>query len=101
MPWVIAGLMVIFATYRSTRKLSLFGESSGNLPRPFFIASAVWIARSQLSPTRPMACESLENMEMTPMSWSTFSAAMVSGRTAALGERHVRRHLWDSDCGRP
>src|SRR6478752_3193700 len=31
MPWVIAGLMVIFATSRSTRKLPLFGESDGTL----------------------------------------------------------------------
>ncbi len=28
-----------------------------------------------------MAWESLENIEMTPRSWSTFSAAMVSART--------------------
>ena len=49
-------------------------------PRPFFMVSAVWIVRSQLSPTRPIACESLENIEMTPMSWSTFSAAIVSAR---------------------
>ena len=48
---------------------------------PVFIASAVWIARSQFSPMRPIACESLENIEMTPMSCSTFSAAMVSART--------------------
>ncbi len=30
---------------------------------------------------RPIACESLENMEIAPRSWSTFSAAMVSART--------------------
>jgi hypothetical protein len=43
--------------------------------------SAVCIARSQFSPIRPIACESDENIEMTPMSWSTFSAAIVSTRT--------------------
>jgi hypothetical protein len=30
---------------------------------------------------RPIACESLENVEMTPMSCKTFSAAIVSART--------------------
>ena len=29
---------------------------------------------------RPIACESLENIEITPRSCSTFSAAMVSAR---------------------
>ena len=33
-----------------------------------FIASAVWMQRSQHSPMRPMACESLENIEITPRS---------------------------------
>ena len=68
MPCVIAGLIVIFATYRRTRKLSLPGASSGSLPRPVFIASAVWMHRNQHSPMRPIACESLENIEITPRS---------------------------------
>ncbi len=81
MPCDIAGLMVIFATYRRTRKLSLPGASSGSFPRPVFIASAVWMQRSQHSPMRPWpACESLENIEMTPRSCKTFSAAIVSPR---------------------
>ena len=50
-------------------------------PRALFMQSAVWMARSQFSPTRPIACESLPMIEMTPMSWSTFSAAIVSART--------------------
>jgi len=43
--------------------------------------SAVWIARRKVSPTRPIACESLEMIEIRPMSWSTPSAAIVSART--------------------
>ena len=93
MPWVIAGLIVTLATYRSTRKLSLPGASSGSAPRAAFIASAVWIARSQFSPTRPIACESLEIIEITPMSCSTFSAAIVSARTRLSANDDVRRDL--------
>ncbi|CAM5366498.1 hypothetical protein SGRI78S_01932 [Streptomyces griseus subsp. griseus] len=42
---------------------------------------AVWKARVTDSPIRPMAWESEENMLMTPRSWSTDSAAIVSART--------------------
>ena len=81
MPCVIAGLIVTLATNLRTRKLSLPGASSGSGPRTFFMWSAVWIARRKVSPTRPMACESLEMIEIRPMSWSTPSAAIVSART--------------------
>ena len=60
--------------------MSLPLASSGSLPRPVFIASAVWIVRSQHSPMRPIACESLDIIEITPMSCRTFSAAIVSAR---------------------
>ena len=60
--------------------MSLPFASSGSLPRPVFIASAVWMVRSQHSPIRPIACESLDIIEITPRSCSTFSAAIVSAR---------------------
>jgi hypothetical protein len=44
------------------------------------IELAASLQRSQHSPMRPMACESLENIEITPRSCRTFSAAMVSAR---------------------
>ncbi len=83
MPCVMAGLMVYFDTYRFTRKLSLrllSCSSSGNGPRCFFILSAVCHVRVMTSPTRPIAWESELIMEISPISCSTSSAPMVSGR---------------------
>ncbi len=42
---------------------------------------AIWKVRINDSPTRPIACESDDTIEMIPKSWNTFSAACVSGRT--------------------
>ena len=42
---------------------------------------AVWKARCQDSPTRPIAWESELKMLIRPRSWKTVSAAMVSART--------------------
>ena len=80
--------------------MSLPEASSGSGPRARFMASAVWMARRKVSPTRPIAWESLENIEMTPMSWSTFSAAMVSARTRlsanATSEGTLGLRLWQT-----
>mmetsp|Transcript_16769 Transcript_16769/g.36966 ORF Transcript_16769/g.36966 Transcript_16769/m.36966 type:complete len:207 (-) Transcript_16769:1643-2263(-) len=81
MPCATAGLMVYFAIYRLMRALSLpLSASAGRGPRCCFILSAVCQVRMMTSPTRPMAWESEEMMEMAPMSWRMSSAAMVSPR---------------------
>ena len=80
MPWVIAGFTVILAKYRFIRTLSLSPDSSGSLPRTFFMQSAVCQLRTVTSPTLPMAWLSEDIMLITPMSWSTSSAAIVSRR---------------------
>mmetsp|Transcript_5078 Transcript_5078/g.20381 ORF Transcript_5078/g.20381 Transcript_5078/m.20381 type:complete len:458 (+) Transcript_5078:528-1901(+) len=81
MPCATAGLMVYLAMYRFTRKLSPFSEeSSGSAPRCAFILAAVCHVRVTTSPTRPIACESEDMIEMAPMSCRMSSAAMVSFR---------------------
>ena len=77
----MAGLIVILAIYRNTRKLSFWSESSFRRPQAFFIYEAIWNVRRNDSPTRPIACESDVTIEMTPKSCRIFSAACVSGRT--------------------
>ena len=61
----MAGLIVIFAIYRSTRKLSFWSESSFKRPQAFFIYEAIWNVRRNDSPTRPIACESLDTIDNT------------------------------------
>mmetsp|Transcript_85820 Transcript_85820/g.205700 ORF Transcript_85820/g.205700 Transcript_85820/m.205700 type:complete len:205 (+) Transcript_85820:297-911(+) len=79
MPCARAGLMVYLATYLLMRVLSL-SVSSGSGPLCCFILEAVCHVRQMTSPTRPMACESEEIIEMAPRSCSMSSAAMVSPR---------------------
>ncbi|MNR36252.1 hypothetical protein D3C85_1541500 [compost metagenome] len=50
------------------------------MPRCAAILCAVCQVRMMTSPTRPMACESLEIIEKAPRSWRMSSAAMVSRR---------------------
>src|SRR6185295_10906911 len=52
----------------------------GSLPRWPFILCAVCQQRMTISPTRPIACESLLNMLIAPRSCRMSSAAMVSLR---------------------
>mmetsp|Transcript_9643 Transcript_9643/g.23804 ORF Transcript_9643/g.23804 Transcript_9643/m.23804 type:complete len:223 (-) Transcript_9643:2446-3114(-) len=83
MPCATAGLMVYLAMYRLIRKLSHPGPtaaSSGRLPRCSFILAAVCQVRVMTSPTRPIACESDDMMEIAPMSCRMSSAAIVSAR---------------------
>ncbi|SLE54443.1 Uncharacterised protein [Mycobacteroides abscessus subsp. massiliense] len=83
MPWVIAGQIVYFATYRRTRLLSFSlgpDGSPGSAPRRFFITCAVCHVRITTSPMRPMAWLSLPIIEIAPISCSRSSAAMVDGR---------------------
>mmetsp|Transcript_71493 Transcript_71493/g.167459 ORF Transcript_71493/g.167459 Transcript_71493/m.167459 type:complete len:206 (-) Transcript_71493:904-1521(-) len=79
-PCARAGLIVYLATYRLIRVLSLPLASSGSGPRCSFIFEAVCQVRQITSPTRPIACESEEIMEIAPMSCRMSSAAMVSPR---------------------
>ena len=64
--------------------------SSASCPRCSFILAAVCHVRVTTSPTRPIACESEDIMEIAPMSWRMSSAAMVSAR---YGLEHVARHV--------
>mmetsp|Transcript_125600 Transcript_125600/g.349746 ORF Transcript_125600/g.349746 Transcript_125600/m.349746 type:complete len:216 (-) Transcript_125600:1998-2645(-) len=81
MPCATAGLMVYLAMYRLMRVLSLpVPLSSGKGPRCCRIFAAVCHVRVTTSPTRPMACESEDMMEMAPRSCRMSSAAMVSPR---------------------
>mmetsp|Transcript_19704 Transcript_19704/g.59666 ORF Transcript_19704/g.59666 Transcript_19704/m.59666 type:complete len:317 (-) Transcript_19704:1234-2184(-) len=71
--------------------------SSGSAPRWTFILCAVCHVRVTTSPMRPMAWESLEMMEMAPMSCSTSSAAMVSPRmrdSAKATSSAISRERW-------
>src|ERR1041385_7988913 len=77
-PWVIAGLIVIFARYLLTRTLSLPFVSPLNLPVIFFILSAVCQALMVTSPTLPIAWLSDEYILSAPISCNTSSAAIVS-----------------------
>lgn len=54
--------------------------SSSRAPRCRFILSAVCQVRHTTSPTRPIACESDDMIEMAPMSCRMSSAAIVSPR---------------------
>ncbi len=65
------------------RKLSLRAPpvaSSGSGPRCCFILCAVCQVRVITSPTRPIACESLDIMLIAPRSCRMSSAAIVSRR---------------------
>ena len=55
-------------------------ESPARAPRCTFILCAVCQVRVTTSPMRPMACESLDIMLITPRSCRMSSAAMVSCR---------------------
>ena len=77
-PCAIAGLIVYFATYLFIRRLSFSPFSSDNLPRCFFILSAVCHVRIITSPTRPIAWLSEAIIDIAPTSWSISSAAIVS-----------------------
>ena len=58
------------------------------------MAAAFWNARRTTSPTRPMPCESLESIAITPRSCSRPSAAIVPARTRW-------RTIVESPCTRP
>ena len=77
-PCVIAGLIVIFARYLFTLKLSFWELSSDKLPVIFFILSAVCQFLVVTSPTLPIAWLSEDIILRTPMSCKTSSAAIVS-----------------------
>mmetsp|Transcript_28076 Transcript_28076/g.46095 ORF Transcript_28076/g.46095 Transcript_28076/m.46095 type:complete len:225 (+) Transcript_28076:156-830(+) len=85
MPWAMAGLMVYLAMYRRMRWLSsvvpsaVAALSSVRGPNCLFILSAVCHVRIITSPTRPIACESLDIIESAPKSCKISSAAIVSG----------------------
>lgn len=80
-PCATAGQIVYFATYRRIRKLSSpCPSSSASAPRCCFILSAVCHVRVITSPTRPIACESDEIIEIAPKSCRISSAAIVSPR---------------------
>lgn len=80
-PCEMAGLIVYLDTYLLTRKLSApVPSSSGSVPLCSLFLCAVFHVRAMTSPTRPMACESLDIMLMAPMSCSTSSAPIVSAR---------------------
>ena len=90
-PCAMAGLIVTFARWRSTRSLSAGPARHRAGAR---MAAAFWNARRTTSPTRPMPCESLESIAITPRSCSIPSAAIVAARTRW-------RTIEESPCTRP
>ena len=74
--------IVYLEMYRLTRPLSTPSISPSDVSGPLNsrILLAVRHVRLTTSPTRPIACESDEIIEIAPMSCSTSSAATVSAR---------------------
>jgi hypothetical protein len=75
--------------------------SSSRAPRCRFILSAVCQVRQTTSPTRPMACESEDMIEIAPMSCRMSSAAMVSPRirdSAKATSSGIEASRWWQTC---